>query len=762
MKRVPHSGLLAASGLCTALLIAAWGILRSPLNAFDDAFITYRYADNLRTGLGLVYNPGEWVLGTTAPLYAVLLAALSRIGPSIEVCAHWVSIGAWIVGAWAALGLLWQQQRRMAGAAAAILIAMLPAMIPALGMETAFLVAVLLLASWAWMNNKGVLAAILSAIAILARQDAALLIALLILARSVTRRRILWREVLLLLGAVLPWFVFAFSRYGTLLPNSVLAKVNQNEFMAVGGSNGFLDQLMLYLGDGAPHVAVATSASILAGLYVIFWRAREWWWLPIWLVLYVAIYIGLGVAPFPWYFIPPWIGAILLAAIGVGHLLGDCGAGSGQAWGLRAARGVLALSCLAALGSSYAGRSVAAATSDAPGHLPEYRSVGSWMAAHTAETDRVATIEIGVIGRLSRRPILDTMGLVSPEMRGHLLGWTETLVYALAQIEPDYAVALTQTAWDGITPQWWFMERYQPVVTFGRATIYQRQAPASAPAFTVEERTGFAAGFAITGLEAPVQDIKPGDTLEVLLHVEVERGFLNDCQINIILSDSATFERAGIAADRPFGGGYSCSAWQPGDSLRIPLRIGVPQEIVPGAYRLGFEVVNLAEGTFYTLSSDPAAKEVQLGWFRVGSPERWPAGVAAGSPAAAWDEGVGLVEATVPDAPLIAGHILPVRLVWQARRTPTRDLTVFIHLVDSAGNIVAQSDRRPFGGRFPTPVWRPGEMLKDELSIPVPGQIAPGEYRIRIGLYDRAGRLPLEGGATDFFELDRELLVEGN
>jgi hypothetical protein len=45
--------------------------------AYDDPFITFRYAQNLRAGLGFVYNPGERVLSTTTPLYTLLLAGLS-------------------------------------------------------------------------------------------------------------------------------------------------------------------------------------------------------------------------------------------------------------------------------------------------------------------------------------------------------------------------------------------------------------------------------------------------------------------------------------------------------------------------------------------------------------------------------------------------------------------------------------------------------------------------------------------------------------
>src|SRR5437879_965714 len=54
-------------------------VLTGP-HPIDDAYITFRYARNLAEGLGLVYNPGDWVLGTTAPAWALVLAAAYRLG----------------------------------------------------------------------------------------------------------------------------------------------------------------------------------------------------------------------------------------------------------------------------------------------------------------------------------------------------------------------------------------------------------------------------------------------------------------------------------------------------------------------------------------------------------------------------------------------------------------------------------------------------------------------------------------------------------
>ncbi|MEK7327184.1 MAG: hypothetical protein AAB217_18220, partial [Chloroflexota bacterium] len=43
----------------------------------DDAYITFRYARNQVNGLGFVYNHGDRVMGTTTPLYTLLMAGLS-------------------------------------------------------------------------------------------------------------------------------------------------------------------------------------------------------------------------------------------------------------------------------------------------------------------------------------------------------------------------------------------------------------------------------------------------------------------------------------------------------------------------------------------------------------------------------------------------------------------------------------------------------------------------------------------------------------
>src|SRR3990170_3063617 len=60
----------------------------------DDAFITFRYARNLASGLGLVFNPGERVEGYTNFLWTVLMAGGYRLGFDLAIFAKLVGIAA--------------------------------------------------------------------------------------------------------------------------------------------------------------------------------------------------------------------------------------------------------------------------------------------------------------------------------------------------------------------------------------------------------------------------------------------------------------------------------------------------------------------------------------------------------------------------------------------------------------------------------------------------------------------------------------------
>ena len=100
-----------------------------------------------------------------------------------------------------------------------------------------------------------------------------------------------------------------------------------------------------------------------------------------------------------------------------------------------------------------------------------------------------------------------------------------------------------------------------------------------------------------------------------------------------------------------------------------------------------------------------------------------------------------------PSAPA-PGEILTVSLFWETGAPLDDRYKVFLHLVDDAGHLVAQTDTEPRDGLAPTNIWAPGEVLVDRYGILLPGDLPPGRYTLVAGLYHlvNGDRLPVASG----------------
>lgn len=65
--------------IITIILTALIARLLPNARTIDDAFITFRYSRNILEGHGFVYNEGVHTLGTTTPLFAILMAAMGGV-----------------------------------------------------------------------------------------------------------------------------------------------------------------------------------------------------------------------------------------------------------------------------------------------------------------------------------------------------------------------------------------------------------------------------------------------------------------------------------------------------------------------------------------------------------------------------------------------------------------------------------------------------------------------------------------------------------
>ncbi|MCW5851605.1 MAG: glycosyltransferase family 39 protein [Anaerolineae bacterium] len=103
---------------------------------------------------------------------------------------------------------------------------------------------------------------------------------------------------------------------------------------------------------------------------------------------------------------------------------------------------------------------------------------------------------------------------------------------------------------------------------------------------------------------------------------------------------------------------------------------------------------------------------------------------------AAWPEGITLTEAHYPASASPTDGIT-IDLKWQAARELDRDYTVFVHLYDASGRLVAQHDSPPRGGSRPTSRWSSGKPVTDYHGLLLPPG-SSGVLSLRVGLYDPA------------------------
>ncbi len=344
----PEPGALAARprlvSLILPLLLVAAGIAVwrfAGQAATDDAFITYRYSYNLLARGEFVFNPGERVLSTTAPGYALLLALLALpvrlISPgallaAIPAISNAAGVAALVAGGWALSDLCRRQGLLAGGWIAAFTLALAPMLVMTLGMESAVSLALVCLAFAAYARGALAPAFALVGFATCVRFDNALPAAVLGFAAAwgtlrspglspAARLRRLARAYGACLAVVLP-FVLALALYfGSPIPVTLQAKVEQTYYQAL--LQPFPTHWRFWLSQ---HFGVAPGFYLLVGgallgVAITLWRAR--WAVPFlaWGLLYLVAYTALAPAEYVWYYAPMLPAIALMAGVGLGFPL---------------------------------------------------------------------------------------------------------------------------------------------------------------------------------------------------------------------------------------------------------------------------------------------------------------------------------------------------------------------------------------------------------------------------------------------------------
>ncbi|MFN3651749.1 MAG: hypothetical protein ACK47B_19410 [Armatimonadota bacterium] len=430
----------------------------------EDALITLRYAENLAHGLGFVYNPGERVLGTTTPLYTLLLAVASWLGaPALYVgkALNIAADGALCLVAYRWLTALgWER----AGRAAAFWIAVHPLHIrwAVSGMETS-LVALCGAAAWlAYTHRRELPAYALLAALFLLRWDGALLAGAVTVAFTIRERRIPWRGLALFLVLAAPWLAFATLYFGSPLPGTAAAKMTVYNWPGAlelfPGTRGVLTRLVEPAYLAAHLVALIGLRQVVA--------ARSWALLPplAWALLYLgAIAAAVRVPVFEWYLVPPLPVHDLLVGIGIVTAAEPLCRRQPPAAGRLLAGTAAAVLAVGLVGWSYH----AARTTQ----LIEDRlrkPMALWLREQVAPGETIMLEPIGYAGYFSGRRILDVIGLVSPEVIPYWRRGGPSPLWEIARTRQPEWIVLRPRELENVTsaagPEW--EQQYARVRTF--------------------------------------------------------------------------------------------------------------------------------------------------------------------------------------------------------------------------------------------------------------------------------------------------------
>lgn len=113
-------------------------------------------------------------------------------------------------------------------------------------------------------------------------------------------------------------------------------------------------------------------------------------------------------------------------------------------------------------------------------------------------------------------------------------------------------------------------------------------------------------------------------------------------------------------------------------------------------------------------------------------------------------DGIQLTGYDILPEPVRVGGSLYIQYHWQVNAQPAADWTVYNHLVDDSGEVVAGFDSPPGRGSLVTTRWHAGWRVLDEYEMMLPADLPPGDYRLRMGLYDAAGNhLPADGAGIE-------------
>lgn len=391
----------------TILLRIVWYLLTG--YTADDAFITFRFAENIAAGNGFVYNIGERVLGTTTPLFTLIIAFFSLLSIPPLVAAFTINT----ISSGITVYLIFRLAQKLEFGRLAFLPAIMLLFFPRLlvtdtgGMETAFFT--MLATASLYYNAHARLPQMLTfaSLAALTRPEGFILLFIVCLYRLFTRTITMLKLSVIPIALIGPWVVFAWKYFGTPIPHSIPAKF---ALYSNFGTMSVFDNVGLVLNLNQP-LGVLLAIFCFIGIIYLFAANRYGICEMVWVIAIIDFLAISKTHIFLWYVSPLYPYYFLFAVAGLMYLLKTTYYFKNR---LRTVSNYVYAAALIML-VFLAVKTNQHYSTQQQTLNQVHKAIGLYLSENVADIDIVAAEDVGYIGYYSGKKILDRDGLVSPE-----------------------------------------------------------------------------------------------------------------------------------------------------------------------------------------------------------------------------------------------------------------------------------------------------------------------------------------------------------
>ncbi len=285
----------------------------------DDAYITFRYAVNLVEGKGFVFQEGERLLSTTAPLFGLFCAAIYALGFNLVQTIPLTSIVFDSVSLFLIYSFFLKEQDDVLKAIFCCLLMAVPTMQAGIsGMESSLFVCMILLAFLCAAKEKHVISGLIAAASVFIRPEG-ILVAATVSAQLLFKKEYkkLLEFCLAMTVVLLPVLLVFYYYYGSVIPHSLTVK-SGHIFANVPDWKPSAAYYFLYYNKA---IIILSILSFLGLRRVFASQQTLLRYISVFAALYLFSYLVGQPWVFLWYVFPYHVVACVWAAFGVHMLL---------------------------------------------------------------------------------------------------------------------------------------------------------------------------------------------------------------------------------------------------------------------------------------------------------------------------------------------------------------------------------------------------------------------------------------------------------